>query len=162
MTTLARRRPFTLNGWHVLAAFVLFFAADIAVNTWFIVTAYRTYPGETSATPYQDGIVYNRALAQKRAQAALGWRLSAGADTGGRIRVDVADRTGAPLHGLSVEARLTRPATEAGERTLRLAEATPGVYLAPAGSLNGAWDLEVSARDGAGRLALAERRLILP
>jgi nitrogen fixation protein FixH len=160
--TSASRPPFVLKGWHVLIAFVAFFAIDIAVNVNFIMSAYRTFPGETEATPYEDGIKYNQALAQKRAQALLGWRFTAGAGQGGGLRVDAFDRTGAPLHGLTVTAHLRRPATETGERNVALAETAPGTYSASGFTLNGAWDVELTAHGAHGEVASFDRRLVAP
>lgn len=153
---------FVIKGWHVLVAFVLFFGADIAVNAAFMVSAYRTFPGETSVTPYEDGIAYNKALAQQRAQAALGWRLTAGLESPGRIRVEAFDRAGAPLRGLHLTARLQRPATEDGARVVTFGEIAPGAYAAPAPGLSGAWDIDVTAHDSAGHTMLAQRRLVAP
>lgn len=156
------RPRFVIKGWHVLIGFVLFFGADIAVNTVFMVSAYRTFPGETSVTPYEDGLAYNHALAQQRAQSALGWRLTAGADGANRLRVEAFDRAGAPLKGLHLAAHLQRPATESGGRVTTFDETTPGVYVASPGVLNGAWDVEITAHDSQGHTMLAERRLLQP
>lgn len=153
---------FTIQGWHVLVAFVLFFGADIAVNTVFMVSAYRTFPGETSVTPYEDGVAYNKALAQQRAQTALGWRLTAGLGEPGQIKVEAFDRAGVPLRGLHLAARLQRPATEDGARVVTFDETAPGVYAARTPPLSGAWDLDVTAHDGAGHTMLAQRRLVTP
>src|SRR4051794_40067408 len=119
---IAAPRPtgFVIKGWHVLIGLVLFFGADIAVNTWFIMSAYRTFPGETSLTPYEDGIAYNASLQQRRAQESMGWGLAAGVDDGGQLVVEARDRTGAPIAGLRVTAHLRRPATETGQRDLSL------------------------------------------
>jgi nitrogen fixation protein FixH len=161
-TTDLAPRGFVLKGWHVLAAFILFFGVDIAVNTVFMMSAYKTFPGETSLTPYEDGVAYNATLRQRRAQATLGWKLAAGVQGAGLVRVDASDRSGAPIHGLAVSVRLERPATESGERDLQLRESAPGVYTAGANGLVGAWDLDVTARDAAGHVASADRRLTLP
>ncbi|HWA62998.1 MAG TPA: FixH family protein [Caulobacteraceae bacterium] len=150
-----------IRGWHVLVGFVLFFGVVIGVNTLFIVEAYHTFPGETSVTPYEDGLAYNKALAQHRAQEALGWRMTAGL-VGGALRVDAFDRAGAPLKGLHISALLQRPATEEGRKVVTFAETSPGVYVGKAGALAGAWDMDVTAHDEAGHMMLAERRLVLP
>ena len=162
MIATSRRTGFVLKGWHVLAGFLVFFGIDIAVNAVFMVSAYRTFPGETSMTPYEDGIAFNATLRQRHAQATLGWRLAAGVEADGRIRVEARDRTGAPLTGLKVSAHLERPATESGQRGLDLAAVSPGVYAVSAGRLAGAWDLDVTARDGQGHVATAARRLSAP
>jgi nitrogen fixation protein FixH len=162
MTATASRTGFVLKGWHVLAALVVFFGIDIAVNTYFMVAAYRTFPGETSVTPYEDGLAYNTALQQRRAQAQLGWRLTGGVGAPDRIRVEVFDPSGAPLSGLRVTANLRRPATDAGQHTATLRETGPGVYTAEHERLPGAWDLDVTARNDRGDTARAERRLYQP
>jgi len=156
------RPGFRLTGWHVLAALVLFFAADIAVNTVFIVRAYRTYPGEVSVTPYEDGLLYDAALRQKQAQAALGWRATAGFAGADGIAVTVADAAGAPVRGLTVSGLLQRPATETGKRQVAFRETAPGAYRASAGALDGAWDLDITAVDARGHKFIAERRLVRP
>jgi len=163
MTHVIPSRPrFRLQGWHVLIMFVVFFGVDIGVNTVFMVSAYKTFPGETSITPYEDGLAYNAELRARRAQSALGWRFDAGADGTGGLRIDAFDRSGAPLRGLNVVARLRRPATDDGARVANFAETAPGIYLARGQHLAGAWDLALTARDAGGRTATAERRLYQP
>ncbi len=162
MTGAVRSGGFRLRGWHVLVAFVLFFVIDIAINAVFMVQAYRTFPGETSVTPYEDGLIYNTTLSQRRAQAALGWRIAAGLEGQDGLRIEVVDRSGAPLSGLRVTAVLRRPATETGAHTARFHEAAPGVYLARDRRSSGAWDLEFTAQDAQGRQATGESRLVSP
>lgn len=162
MTHLQDEPRWRITGWHVLAAFTLFFGVVIAVNAAFITVAYRTHPGEVSVTPYEDGIAYNKALAQKRFQEALGWSMTAGVGQSGRIEVDVKAANGQPLRGLAVSAVLQRPATEDGRLTLRMTETRPGHYVALEGQPGGAWDVDVDARDHAGRLFHAERRIVRP
>jgi nitrogen fixation protein FixH len=160
--SVAEPRPrFVINGWHVLIGLVLFFAADIAVNTVFMVSAYRTFPGQTEVTPYEDGLVYNSALKQLLEQQALGWRFTAAA-TGGAVRIEAFDRSGRPITGLHATGLLRRPATEAGRRDLTFHETAPGVYVSAGPPAGGAWDLDLTAVDAQGRRAVAERRLVLP
>ncbi len=60
MTTASDRPAASeLNGWHVLAGFVVFFGVTIAVDTVMIVDAYRTYPGEAAASPYEEGLAFD-------------------------------------------------------------------------------------------------------
>jgi len=149
---------FRIKGWHVLAGVVGFFAAVIAIDGYFVALAYRSYPGEVSATPYQDGVRYNRKLAQFAAQERLGWRVAASVTPVGAVLVQVRDRAGAPVSGLAADARLERPATQAGRIRLVFTEQAPGDYLARPGRLSGAWDLSVALRGSPGRFE-AERRL---
>ena len=152
---------FRIKGWHVLVAMIAFFGVITAVNAVFISAALRTYPGEVSITPYEDGLAFNRRLAQQEAQAALGWRAAADARAGG-VEVRLVDRDGHLLSGLEVKATLQRPATESGAQHLTLSEQSAGVYVASASGLTGAWDLTLTAVDQGGQTFEAERRLTWP
>ena len=55
---------FRLTGWHVLASVVLFFGVFITVDVLMAIDAYRTYSGEVSTSPYEDGLAFNRAYQQ--------------------------------------------------------------------------------------------------
>ena len=68
MTARAVKKPFRITGWHVLVSVVAFFGVVIAVDSLFLVLAYRSHPGQVSVTPYEDGLAYNRAVAQRRAE----------------------------------------------------------------------------------------------
>jgi nitrogen fixation protein FixH len=159
MTDLSARGGFRLGGWHVLAIVVGFFAIVFAVDAAFVVSAYRTFPGQVSSTPYEDGVAYNRKLAQIDAQARLGWIPVATVARNGAVRVEVRDAAGQPLRGLALTGRLERPATEAGRITLAFREIEAGVYVAAPGRLTGAWDLTVELTDKARHGFEAERRL---
>lgn len=150
-----------IRGWHVLAGVTAFFAVIIAVDVSFMIMAIRTFPGQVSVTPYEDGLLYNRRIAQIEAQDRLGWRATA-ASAPGEVVMTFHDRAGRPLRGFAVAGRLERPATEAGRVTLRFVEQAPGRYVAPAGRISGAWDLTAEARGPAGGAFLAERRLTWP
>lgn len=161
MTDLPHK-SFELKGLHVLGIFVGFFLVVIVVNVAFTVMAIRTYPGEVSRTPYEDGVAYNAKLAQLEAQSRLGWRAAAQAGPEGAVLVTFRDRAGAPLTGLRVAAKLQRPATQSGRKDALLAETAPGTYSARLGGLSGAWDLSLLAHDPAGARFEAERRLTWP
>ena len=162
MTAAVEPKSFRINGWHVLAGFVAFFAAVLTVDTIMMIDAYKTYSGEVATTPYEDGLAYNTERNQQAAQAALGWRMTAGLTAPGLIRLDAIARDGRPLSALRIDARLERPATEQGRRILAFREVAPGQYEAPAAGLAGAWDLRLSAFDRDGHRFDAERRLISP
>ena len=150
---------FRVTGWHVLIAVVAFFGIVIAVDTVFVVSAYRTFPGQVSATPYEDGLRHNRSVARLKAQSELGWRALA-APAQGRVEVEMVDQTGQPIRGLALSGDLQRPATEAGRIVLTFTEVSPGRYAAPAAPAAGVWDLRFAAT-GAQPFE-AERRLTWP
>ena len=160
-TGSSERIGFQVRGWHVWAGVAAFFAVVIAVDATFTVLALRTFPGQVSVTPYEDGLLYNRRIAQLEAQDRLGWRVGAAAEPG-QVILEFRDRQGRPLSGLAIDARLQRPATQAGRIGLRFAETTPGRYLATTGQLSGAWDLDAEAKGATGGAFVAERRLTWP
>lgn len=162
MTALDPPPRFTIKGRHVLAGLVAFFGLIIAVDSVFISLAYRTFSGEAAKNPYEAGLLYNRTLAQRRRQAALGWSATIEEGAGDLVLVRVADRHGRPVEGLTVNGALERPATTRGRRAVRFAAVTPGVYRADAAPLDGAWDLHVTLRDAGGALFEADRRLVRP
>jgi nitrogen fixation protein FixH len=151
-------RAFTFTGWHFLATITAFFVIVIGVDVSMIVMAYRSFPGQSMADPYEAGIEYNRILAERGREAALGWRAAA-AGTAQGVVVEVRNRVGAPLNALTVTGTLTRPATESGAEHLRFRQVAPGIYKAPRASQPGAWDLDVVATDHAGHRFTAQRRL---
>lgn len=152
---------FRVRGWHVFAGVASFFAVVIGVDAAFTVLALRTHPGEVSVTPYEDGLLYNRKLAQVAAQERLGWRAAAAAQADG-VTLALTDRGGRPLSGLAVSGQLQRPATDAGRIPLAFREIAPGRYAARPGPLAGVYDLTVRADDADGRRFEAERRLSWP
>lgn len=152
---------FRISGRHVLLAVIAFFGVIIAVNAYFLVAAYRTFPGQVSETPYEDGVGFNRTVAQRRAQAELGWSATATTTAQG-VEVDLRDRAGQPLQGLKVEGVLRRPATQAGQISLKFTEASAGRYVAKAGPGSGAWDLHFVAKGARAELFEGERRLTWP
>jgi nitrogen fixation protein FixH len=161
VTILRPRRGFRITGWHFLAMIVGFFAVVIGVDVTFAVIAYRTHPGEVSVTPYEDGLVYNKKIAQMRTQEALGWRAAAGPEAG-KVVVLVEDAQHRPIPGLTLSGKLERPATEAGRIVPRFVETAPGRYEAQERGLTGAWDLTAEAHDRAGHSFELERRLTWP
>ena len=158
MTTSSPSHPFRITGWHVLVAVVAFFGVVIAVDAAFLMAAYRTFPGQVSVTPYEDGLAYNSRVARQRAQAALGWRVLVSTEPDGLV-VQVSDKAGAPVGGLVVSGALSRPATEAGRLPLTFAEVAPGRYEASVAPAPGGWDLALTARSEDGDVIEAERRL---
>lgn len=161
MTPAPTAPGFRIAGWHVLVAIIAFFGVIVAVDGAFLVAAYRTFPGQVSDTPYEDGLAYNRTVARRQAQLALGWSASAAVD-GPSVVVEMRDRVGAPLEGLKVRGALRRPATETGKIELAFVETAPGRYAARTAPASGGWDLKIQAARGASEGFEAERRLTWP
>lgn len=154
----AASKPIT--GWHVLIAVVLFFGVVIGVDTLFMIKAYGTFSGEVASNPYEAGLAFNKTLAQRQREAALGWTASVEKADDGLVIVRIVDKAGAPLDRLSLTGTLERPATETGRQVLDFKPLGGGRYQAGA-RLDGAWDLRATARNGRDVFEL-ETRLLEP
>ena len=155
-----------LTGRKVFLIFALFFGTIASADTFLVVSALRTFSGAETSSAYRAGQLYNREIADARAQAARGWRLDASvvreADGFARIAVLARDETGGALSGRDLTAALQRPTSKREDRAVVLAETAPGAY---GGTLEevapGQWDLVVDVMDGAERLHRLKTRVLL-
>lgn len=121
-----------LSGRHVLGAMVAFFGVIIIADATMIYQAVSTFGGVDNRNAYRDGLAYNARIAREAQQDALGWTDTVELTPDpARIRVSLKDAAGGTPGALRVEATLGRPATDAADVTLRLGEATSGVFEAP-------------------------------
>lgn len=164
MTTASS--SFMLRGRHVLIGLLLFFAAIIAVNIAFAVAAVRTFPGEDERRSYTQGLRYNDVLRERRAQAALGWRVGselAPHASGARLLVRIEDRSGAPVEGAAVSGVLRWAPSVSGDRALSFVPLGRGLYAAELGALTpGRWDLRARAEAERGQVLDFEAELTWP
>lgn len=144
-----------VRGAHVLAALLAFFAIVIAVNVTFVVFAVRSFPGEDVRRSYLQGLNYNATIAERRAQAALGWHAVAVlSDQEGGVVLNVAlrDAEGAPIDGLVVAGALRWPTDERRDHDLVFEPRGQGRYVARVPSLAaGRWLLRARAERGDGQ-----------
>ncbi|MFO1116397.1 MAG: FixH family protein [Beijerinckiaceae bacterium] len=145
---------FRLTGLHVLLMLVMFFGSVAAVNFVMIRSALSTFRGEVAGKPYEQGLAYNKEIAEARAQAARGWKVEGavkrGPDGQAQVEVIAHDANGVALQGLQVTATLAAPADKRRDHTIKLDETAGGVYRGATATPAGTWDLELSAaRDGA-------------
>ncbi|PZO53846.1 MAG: ferredoxin [Alphaproteobacteria bacterium] len=147
---------FEIRGWHVLTAILLFFGAIIAVNVTFAVYAVRSFPGEDVRRSYLQGLRYNDTLAERRAQAALGWQ--AGAELrsdaeGAVLEVVLGAGDAAPIDGAALTGGLEWPTSAQFDRALTFEPQGNGRYVARLGTLTpGRWRLRARAERGDGAL----------
>lgn len=159
MTDQPHPPRFTIKGRHVLVAFVLFFGLIAAVDAVFITLAYRTFSGQVAKNPYEAGLLYDRTLAERAAQTALGWSATLASLDDRAVELVITDRSGKGVDGLTLDGTLKRPATEVGARDLPFKPRGEGRYVADA-ELSGAWDVIVVATGPGGERFTTERRLV--
>ncbi len=169
MTETAKKN-FQLTGWHVLLGVILFFVVISLVNARMIYLAVTSFPGEQQKKSYMQGLQYNEVLEEKKIQEALGWRLTVvdGArlsPSQNTIRLEMVDRTDAPLTGLAFQAMLVRPATDESDRSIQFVEEKEGTYISVLGDRElmqkGAWDLKIKIMSEDESSFTAEKRLWL-
>jgi len=143
---------FEIRGWHVLAMILAFFATIIAVNVTFAVYAVRSFPGEDVRRSYLQGLRYNDTLAERRAQAALGWRASTelrGDAEGEVLEVVLRTRNGDAIEGATLTGELEWPTNSQFDHALTFEPLGGGRYVARLGPLNtGRWRLRARAEQG--------------
>ena len=141
---------FEIRGWHVLAAILAFFATIIAVNVTFAISAVRSFPGEDVRRSYLQGLHYNDTLAERREQAALGWRASTdlqGDADGAVLEVVLNSRDAAVIDGATLTGELEWPTNAQMDRALTFEAQGDGRYIARLGALTaGRWRLRAQAQ----------------
>lgn len=146
-------------------AFAGALAIVVGVNGALAYFATATAPGLVTEHPFERGNDYNRVLDAGDVQDALGWRVSLRLKTvaAGRAELiaELADRSGRPLRGLAVTARLVRPLGPEPEIVIALAEDAPGRYAQTIVlDRSGQWDVRIAAEDGSTRFAFARRMVM--
>jgi nitrogen fixation protein FixH len=147
-TTLptTRRKAEDLQGRHVLAVFLAFFAAVFVANGAMIYQALSTHTGLIANEPYRKGLHYNERIAADERQARLGWTDKLDVTQHGGIALVLTDSSGQPVSGLKVEAVLGRPATYRQDVRVALREVAPGRYEAQTAPLRaGSWLIALEA-----------------
>ncbi len=158
-------RSFMLNGKHVLAMFLVFFAIIIIANAVFITFAVKSFPGEQEKKSYLQGVRFNDRLAEREAQNALGWtaEIATARAEDGLVSIELAFRsaTNAPISGLSVEGVLSRPVSDEFDAPVAFEELAGGAYRASIAVPSGAWRLQATATNENGDRFELEKRLLI-
>lgn len=124
-------KQFVITGKHVLFGMIAFFGIIIAVNIVMIRLALSTHTGIVAENSYRKGLKYNEEIAASEKQAALGWRDEIKlANSGDRISIDIRDKDGNAVRGLTITAVLGRPANAKDDIKLSLVETPQGEYEA--------------------------------
>jgi len=133
-----------ITGWHVFGLFGLGFGIIIAVNLFMAFQAVHTFPGLEVENSY---VASQKFDAQRAAQQALGWDVRAHR-AGDVLRLSIR-RDGEPVEALIDQALLSRPTTDAQDRTPAFVFDGRD-YVATVDVPHGNWDLRVrlTAADG--------------
>ena len=155
-----------LTGRFVFIAVVSFFAVVIGVNLVMMRLAITTLPGTEVDSAYSAGLAYQREIVAAHQQNARDWKVDAHIerkpDGAAVLSVRAQDRSGAPLAGLALFARLERPTDRRADRAFEIAESSGGSYRGTAQSVaSGQWDLMIEADADGKRMFLSRNRIVL-
>ncbi len=158
------RKP--LTGRTVFFWLLGFFGVVLAANLVMTKLAIDTLPGTDVDSAYRAGLAYNSAIKAAQRQDARAWRVNAHVerDPAGRasLSIELRDRSGSPLAGLGLNAKLARPTDKRGDRVIALREPQAGLYRGEAEDVPpGQWDLVIEAERGDERVFVSRNRLVL-
>ena len=139
-----QRKEFQLTGWHVLFMLLAFFGVIFAVNGLFIYYSQVTWTGLMPGNGYEASRKYNREAAKARAILAKGWQTRVLVPKDGRIVIELKNKDGEPVTGLTARGRALRAIGVKGDRDLVFAERGIGRYVLNGEGLGpGAWRIDV-------------------
>ena len=143
------------DGWWYPWLFVGAFGIIIAVNGTMAFFAVDTWTGLETKNYYQKGQEFNEAIAQKAAQAKLGWTAHAqfvpmateDNPRKGLIHLNFADAEGQGVGALEIQATAVRPTSEGHDQPLTFSARGKGLYVAAIDfPLPGQWELRATAK----------------
>lgn len=146
-----------LTGAKVLAIAVGAFGVILAVNLTLAWYAVGTFSGLVVGNSYVASQSFDH---DRRAQEALGWRLTVTPD-GDQMRVELTDRAGGVVRPETLGVLVGRPTSQRSDRALDL-HRTPTGYVAEAALDPGNWMVIVDAVAADGTIYHRRENMIVP
>ena len=153
-----------LTGRMVFGLLVAFFAVIIGVNAFMAREALSTFGGVETDSAYHAGQMFEREVAEAKAQDAQHWQVEAKVTpaAGGTILdIVVRDASGAPLTGLAATALFARPTDRRLDRSMIVSETAPGLFHGSVEIAAGQWDLVIELRRQGERVFRSKNRIVL-
>jgi nitrogen fixation protein FixH len=154
-----------LTGRHVLQWLVAFFGIVFAVNGVLVRAAISTFGGVETLSSYRAGLQFEQEVGLVQRQDALHWQVTGklARDSAGVAVLDVTarDAQGAPLSGLTADARLAHPADDRLDRVIAVRSVAGGVFHGAAQAQPGQWELIVELYRGDQRVFRSRSRVSL-
>lgn len=165
MTQPSTKKPRELTGFAVLMWLVAFFGVVFAVNAVMVRAATSTFGGVETRSSYEAGLMFKKAMSDAEKQAALHWQVDGklNRDKAGEAVLDVSvrDDKGAPVSGLTAQARLEHPADSRRDHTVPLNKIGAGQFHGLVKADAGRWELIIDfMRDGQ-RVFLSRSQVML-
>jgi nitrogen fixation protein FixH len=160
-----QRKTRELTGKHVLFCLLGFFGVVFAVNAVLVKAATSTFGGVETSSSYKAGLMFEQDVAKAEEQDALHWKIDGkiARDKAGEAVLDLSarDAKGAPLAGITVQARLAHPADERLDHLIALNRTATGLFHGEAQAEPGQWELIVDLYRGEARVFRSRSRVTL-
>jgi nitrogen fixation protein FixH len=164
-THAKRKQARELTGRAVLFWLLGFFGIVFAVNGVLVRAATTTFGGVETTSSYKAGLQFGQDVAVAQRQDALHWQVSGKLtrDAAGLAVLDVfaRDANGAPIAGLTANARLAHPADERLDHAIPVRAVATGAFHGQAAARPGQWELIVDLFRGEKRLFRSRSRITL-
>jgi nitrogen fixation protein FixH len=159
------RKARELTGKHVLLCLLGFFGVVFAVNAVMVKAATSTFGGVETSSSYKAGLLFEQEVARAEKQDELHWQVDGkiARDKAGEAVFDVfaRDAQGAPLVGITAQARLAHPADERRDHMIVLDRTGAGLFHGEAQAQAGQWELIVDLYRGDMRVFRSRSRVTL-
>ena len=165
MNTTPSESGFRLKGWHVLAITVAFFVVVFGVNIGMAVLAVKTFSGVQTEKPYENGLAFNKEIANAEAQNARHWsvteNLTRDADGVVTLKSMFKDDKGLAIGGLDITTTLKAPMDAKRDHVIVLNDRGAGLYDGKVDAPAGQWDVETIAKKNDDIVYRSVNRVIL-
>lgn len=159
-----RKAQRELTGRTVLFWLLGFFGLVIGVNGVLVKAATSTFGGVETSSSYKAGLQFKSEILAAERQDQQHWRIDGTlALKGGAAVLDLSarDAQGAPLSGLSAQARLAHPADGRRDHAIPLDRIGAGAFRGQAAAEPGQWELIVDLYRGDERVYRSRNRVTL-
>ena len=160
-----RKPPRELTGLAVLLCFLGFFGVVFAVNALLIQAATSTFGGLETGSSYKAGLMFAQEMLSAQQQEARHWRvdgkLARDRAGGSVLELSARDASGAPLSGLTAQARLAHPADARLDHAIALSRTGAGAFRGETQARPGQWELIVDLYRGDDRVFRSRSRVTL-
>lgn len=141
-----------LTGRAVLLWLVGFFVVVFAANAVMVRAAISTFGGVETLSSYQAGLQFEQEAGRAQRQDALHWRVSGTLKRNGAgeavLDLTARDANGAPLTGLTADARLAHPADDRLDHVIKISALGNGVFHGESAAQPGRWELIIDLYRG--------------
>jgi len=165
MQVAPQKKVRVLTGRAVLIWLLAFFGVVFAINGVLVQAAISTFGGVETLSSYKAGLLFEQEAGLAQRQDARHWQIGGTLKRGraGEAVLDVTarDAKGAPLRGLTADARLAHPADDRLDHVIEIGAVGDGVFHGATQAQAGQWELIIDFYRGGERVFRSRSRVTL-